>query len=126
MLGEDVEDESAAVEYLDGQQLLERTLLVGRELIVRHEEGEAGLLLGHPQLLRLALPQVPVGVDVAAVLPLRADDLGAGRVGQAGQLGERILGRPALVMAALDGDEEGSLERRGEVDEIASGHGSPA
>jgi hypothetical protein len=29
-------------------------------------------------------------------------------------------------VAAVDGDEEGSLERRGEVDEIASGHGSPA
>jgi hypothetical protein len=63
---------------------------------------------------------------VAAVLPLRADDLGASRVGQAGQLGERILRRPALVMTALDGDEEGSLERRCEVDEIAPGHGSPA
>ena len=47
-----------------------------------------GLALGREQLLGLALADVPVGIDVAAVLPLGADDVRAGRGGEAGELGE--------------------------------------
>ena len=68
------------------------------------------------QLLGLALADVPVGVDVAAVLPLGADDLRAGGVGQVGELGQRFLGRPAGVLAGVDGDQEGTLDGRREVD----------
>ena len=97
VLGEDVEDQPAPVDDLDLEQLLEGPLLAGRQLVVGDEDVEAGLALGGDELLGLALADVPVRVDVAAVLPLGADDLGAGGRGQAGQLGERILGGPAGV-----------------------------
>ena len=47
------------------------------------------------QLLGLALAHVPVRVDVAAVLPLRAHDVGARRGRQGGELGQAVLGGPA-------------------------------
>ena len=78
--------------------------------------------LGLGQLLGLALAHVPVGVDVAAVLPLRAHDVGARRGRQRGELGQAVVGGPALVVAGVDGDEEGLLDGRGEVD--GSGGGS--
>ena len=38
------------------------------------------------------------------------------------ELGERLLGRPAGVLPGIDGDQEGTLDRRDEVDHaIASG-----
>ena len=72
---EDVEDQPAAVDDLDLEQLLERALLGGRQLVVGDQDVEAGLALGRGELLGLALADVPVRVDVAAVLPLGADDL---------------------------------------------------
>ena len=122
MLREDVQDEPGAVEDLDPQDRLERLLLVGLELVVRHEQREAGLRPGLHELLRLALADVPVGVDVAAILPLGADHLRARGVGQAGQLGQRVLGVPTLVRAGIDGDQEGALRGRGEVDGDSAGH----
>ena len=68
------------------------------------------------QLLGLALAHVPVGVDVAPVLPLRAHDVGARRGRQRGELGQAVVGGPSFVVAGVDGDEEGLLDRRGEVD----------
>jgi hypothetical protein len=47
-------------------------------------------------------------MDTVQALPVLADDLQAGRVGQGGQLGQRILdlpGRPALL--ELDADQKG-------------------
>ena len=102
-------------------RLLERALLGRRQLVVGDQEVEPGLALGRDELLGLALAHVPVRVDVAAVLPLGADHVGAGRRRQVGELGERILGRPAVVAAGVDGDEEGFLDRWGEVDQV-SGH----
>ena len=72
---EDVEDQPAAVDDLDVEQLLEGALLGGRQLVVGDEDVEAGLALGRGELLGLALADVPVRVDVAAVLPLGADDV---------------------------------------------------
>ena len=77
--------------------------------------------LAATQLLGLALADVPVRVDVAAVLPLGADDLGAGGRREVGELGERVLGGPAVLGAGVDGDEEGLLDGRGEVDQCAAG-----
>ena len=93
-------------------------LLGRRQLVVGDQDGVAGLRLGGDQLVDLALADVEVGVDMAAVLPLGAHDLGAGGVGQAGQLADRFLGRPARVVAGVDGDEEGALDRRGEIDHV--------
>ena len=84
---------------------------------------EAGLALGRGQVLRLALADVPVRVDVAAVLPLGADHVGAGGRGEVGELGERVLGGPAVLGADVDGDQEGLLDRRRDVDQMAGGHG---
>ena len=64
VLGEDVEDQPAAVDDLGVEQALERLLLGGRELVVGHEHREAGLALGGEQLLCLALADVPVRIDV--------------------------------------------------------------
>ena len=116
--GEDVEDQPAAVDDLDVEQLLERALLGRRQLVVGDEHVEAGLALGRDELLRLALADVPVRVDVAPVLPLGADDLGTRGRRQVGQLGERVLGRPAVVATRVDGDEEGLLDGDGEIDEL--------
>ena len=84
------------------------------------EDVEAGLALGRGELLGLALADVPVRVDVAAVLPLGADDVGAGGRREVGELGERVLGGPAVVAAGVDGDEEGLLDGCCEVDERRS------
>ena len=121
--GEDVEDQPAAVDDLDVEQALERLLLAGRQLVVGDEHVEAGLALGAAQLLGLALADVPVGVDVAAVLPLRADDVRAGRRREVGELGERVLGGPALVVAGVDRDEERLLGGRCEIDQLGVAHG---
>ena len=76
---EDVEDQPAAVDDLDVEQALERALLGGRQLVVGDQQVEAGLALGGGELLGLALADVPVRVDMAAVLPLGADHVGTGR-----------------------------------------------
>ena len=85
---EDVQDQPAAVDDLDLEQLLEGSLLGRRELVVGDQHVEAGLALRAEQLLGPALAHVPVRIDVAPVLPLGADDLGTGGHRQAGQLGE--------------------------------------
>ena len=120
---EDVEDEPAAVDDLDVQQALERLLLAGRELVVRDQQVEAGLALGLAELLGLALADVPVRVDVAAVLPLRADDVRPGGGREVGELGQRVLGAPAGVVAGVDRDEERLLDGRGEIDGGLARHG---
>ena len=94
----------------------------GRQLVVGDEDVEAGLALGRDELLGLALADVPVRVDVAAVLPLGADDLRAGGRREVGELGERVLGGPAGIVAGVDGDEEGLLGRWFELDECVAGH----
>jgi len=119
---EDVEDEPAAVDDLDVEQLLEGPLLGRRQLVVGDQDVEAGLALGRDEILGLALADVPVRVDVAAVLPLGADHLGTRRRGQVGQLGERILGGPTVLGAGVDGDQEGLLDGWCDVDQVARGH----
>ena len=78
------------------------------------------LVPGGDELLGLAFADVPVGIDVAAVLPLGADDLGPCGHREVRQLDERVLGGPAGVVAGIDGDEEGLLGRRGELDQAVS------
>ena len=58
--GEDVQDQPAAVDHLDLEQLLERPLLGRRELVVGDQHVKAGLALRAQQLLGLALADVPV------------------------------------------------------------------
>ncbi len=116
VLSKDVEDQPGAIEHLHAEQAFQATLLVGADLIIRHEHGEAGLGLGLDELLGLAFADVPVRIDVAAVLPLRADHFRAGGDGQVAQLGQRLFSTPTGVLPGVDGDEEGTLDRRRHVD----------
>ena len=108
--------------HLDVEQALERLLLRGRELVVGDEQVEARLALGREQLLGLALADVPVGIDVAAVLPLGADDVRAGRHGEAGELAERVFGGPAGIVAGVDGEQECALGGRRDFDHGTGAH----
>ena len=119
--GEDVEDQPASVDDLHPQEVLERALLGRRQLVVRDEEVEPGLALGGRELLRLALADVPVRIDVAAVLPFRAHDLGPGGGREVRELRQGFLGRPAVLGTGVDGHEEGLFDRHFEIDE-AGGH----
>ena len=120
VLGEDVEDQAAPIEHLDAQQALERLLLVGLSSSSAMSSVKPVSCLARDELLGLALAHVPVGIDVAPVLPLGADHFRAGRVGQAGQLG-RATPRPSSPRpAGVDRDQEGTLERRRELDQPAA------
>ena len=120
---EDVEDQPAAIDDLDVEQLLEGALLRGRELVVGDQDVEAGLALGGGQLLGLALADVPVRIDMPAVLPLGPDHVGAGGRRQVGELGERILRRPAGIVAGVDGDQKRLLRDAFELDHLVHRHG---
>ena len=93
----------------------------GRELVVGDEDVEAGLALRLEQLLGLALAHVPVGIDVAAVLPLGADDVRARRGRERGELGQAVLGGPALRRRRCRRRQERLLDGRGEVDRSRCG-----
>ena len=54
---------------------------------------------------------------MAAVLPFGTDHVGPGGGRQAGQLGQRILDRPAGIGAGVDADEERLLDGRGQIDQ---------
>ena len=64
----------------------------------------------------LPLPRYQLGSTWRRFCHSAPDDLRAGGVGEAGQLGERLLGGPARVLAGVDGDQERPLDRRREVD----------
>ena len=120
VLGEDVEDQPAAVDDLDLDEVLEGLLLCRRELVVGDQQVEARLGLRGDEILRLALAHVPVRVHVPAVLPLGAHDLRAGGQREVRELGERVLRVPAVIGTGVDGDEERALDRDLELDQLAS------
>ena len=94
--GEDVEDQPAAVDDLDLEQAPRAPSAgSGESSSSATRRSKPVSLFACEQLLGLALADVPVRVDVAAVLPLGADDLGAGRGRQVGELGQGVLGGPA-------------------------------
>ena len=115
--GEDVEDQPAAVDDLDLEQLLECALLRGRQLVVGDEDIEPGLPLGRCEVLGLALADIPVRVDVPTVLPFGAHDVTARGRREGGEFGQRLLGGPAVVGAGIHGDEEHLLDGDFEFDE---------
>ena len=83
MQGKDVKDQSAAVNDLHAEHLLEATLLCWRELVIGDQHGEARLDLGGEQLVRLASANIGVGVGVSPLLPFGANNFSACRSSQA-------------------------------------------
>ena len=92
VLGEDVEDQRGPVDDLDLEPVLQVAELAGRELTVEdHRVGAAG---GHDLAEAVDLAAADVGRRVGLAAPLvdRVQDLGAGGLGEQGQLGHGVLG----------------------------------
>ena len=120
---EDVDDQRRTVEHLAVEQRLEATLLVRGELVVDDEQVEVAGRLLVDQLRRAALAEVPHRVGIGAALVRAAHHGGPGRLGQGGELRQRALHRPAFITGIVEADEEGALDRGGEVDHAgAFGH----
>ena len=69
------------------------------------------------------LPKYHTGSGVGAALGGGAHDGRAGRLGQGCELGQRALHRPPTITGIVEADEEGALDRGGEVDHAcAFGH----
>ena len=90
-LGEDVQDQAAAVQHLDAQQICQHPLLGGGQVVVEDDHG--GLLLLHhaADLLHLALADEAVGVRLVPALQDHAHGLAPGGVHQGGQLRQALL-----------------------------------
>jgi len=119
---EDVQDQLRPVHDAAVQLLLEVLALRGRQLVVEHEEGR--LRGGHldPEFLQLALAEVLPRVGGVDALDEASDDLRAGRVGEARQLLEVLLGVHGVGRAAAGrADEEGALDGLGDLDHAGGG-----
>jgi hypothetical protein len=98
---------AGAVDDLDVEQLLERALLSRRQLVVGDETSKP-VSLGRDGTA-LPLPTYQFGSTWR--LCRSAPTTGAGGHRKVARLGERVLNRPAVVAARVDGDEKAS--RRG-------------
>ncbi len=109
VLGEDVEDERGAVDDLDLDDVLERASLAGRQLAV----GDDGVgTLGDDDLLQflgLALAEPGAGVGSQPALHDAGEHLGTGRLGERGELAQRVL-RVLGVALAPDAGEDDLLQ----------------
>ena len=97
---------------------IKRDRSIRRKLVVGDQDRVAGLRFSGYELVHLALADIEVGVDMAAVLPFGAYDFGAGGVSQVREFRDRFLGRPAGVFAAVDGHEERPLCGSGQIDHV--------
>src|SRR5215207_5222608 len=88
---EDVEDQRRAVNHLDLYPVLEVTQLCGRQLSVADHGVRACGDDHFPQLIHLAPPDVGGRVWARAPLYQSVEHLGAGRLGQQLQFGQRVL-----------------------------------
>ena len=90
-LGEDVQDQAAAVDDLDAQQLGQYTNLRRRQVVVEDHHG--GLLVVHHalDLLHLALADEAVGIGLLPALQDDARRVAARRVHQLRELHQALL-----------------------------------
>src|ERR1700730_15096228 len=86
MLGEDLENHLGAIEHPGLQVELEVPLLTGAEILVADDHVETAFELHLAQLFALAHADEMPGIDLAAALHIRSDDLGACGACQIGQL----------------------------------------
>ena len=92
MLSKDVENQPGPVDHLDLHDVLELDQLTGCQFPVA--DHGVGRLLDDDvtQLARLARPDVRGSVGLVATLDHAVQDLGTSRLGQGGQLAQRVLG----------------------------------
>ena len=97
--GEDVEDHLGPVDHLDAQELLQVPGLRGAEVVV--EDDEVGLVRLDQLLELLDLARADVGgdVDLLPLLEHAADHDQTGRLGQAPDLVQGVVGRDLAVGA---------------------------
>jgi hypothetical protein len=109
VLGEDVEDERLPVDDVDLEPLLEVALLGGAQLVVEHHH----VGIERPQRLGqlVGLPRADqVGrIQAVSAYELGGDRIGAGRVGEEGELLERTLCLQQVGTGHHHADEEGAL-----------------
>ena len=111
VLGEDVEDDGAAVEDAKVGEFFEVAHLRRGEIAVEDDHPGPGRRGPGLELFRLALPYVIAGLDARARLGDKAGHLDRRRGYQARELVERILGFPARRVGEREADEEGGLGR---------------
>ena len=85
-LGENVQDQAAAVQYLDPQLLPQYPHLGGGQLVVKHRQVARVGFDQFLQLLHLAVPQKAAGVRRRPVLHHHGHGLAPGGLHQGGQL----------------------------------------
>ena len=90
-LGKDIQDQAAAVQHLDAQQLCQHPLLGGRQVIVKDDHGGPHIFAVELHLRHLALADEGAGVRGGAVLQNDAHGLAAGGLHQGGQLLHGVL-----------------------------------
>ena len=104
--GEDVENESGAIDDLDVERTLQVALLGWAEVVIDHDDVVADVVAAGLDLLELPLTDVGAGQGMRELLRYRADDLDVDGFGQPRQFFQRIGSRPGLILT-LDGDQKG-------------------
>ena len=85
-LGENVQDQAAAVQHLDAQHIRQHPLLGGRQVVVEDDHGGPHVLAAELDLRHLALSDKSPGVRRGPVLQHDAHRLSPGSLHQGGQL----------------------------------------
>ena len=111
VLSEDLEDDLRPVEHARLQLQLEVALLAGTQVLVADDQVERSFDLHVAQRRDLAHADEVRWIDLGSPLDVRADDLGAGRSGQVGQLGHLVTDRLWSRTREQDADEIGPLPR---------------
>ena len=109
VLGENVEDQAFPVHYVASEQLLEVALLCGCELVVEHDDVDVESVGQDGYLLGFAGADVGGRFDPGATDQFLIDRIGAGSVGEQGELVQTALGVDGGHPGQLDTDQEGPL-----------------
>ena len=104
--GEDVENQTRAVDDLHVEGALEIALLGRAEIVIDQYHIVANVVAPGLDLLELPFADVGAGQRMGELLGHRAYDLDVDGFGQPRQFFQRVGGSPGLVLM-LDGDQEG-------------------
>ena len=95
-LSENIQDQAAAVQYLNAQQLRQHPLLGGGKVIVENDHGSTYIFNVKLHLRHLALPDEGARIRRGPVLENDAGSLATGGLHQSGQLVHTFLGGTVL------------------------------